>query len=75
MGDTHQASNRAGLPLALAGKTMVDGIQAARLSRDQWTRHGAFCFWCLMAGASFATIPFSLGEAREAVRSLLGRRQ
>jgi hypothetical protein len=76
MGDAHRAGNRPWLPLALAGKTMVDGIQAARLSRDQWTKHRAFCFWCLAAaGATFATIPLSLGEAREAVRSMLGRRQ
>jgi hypothetical protein len=59
------------LPLALTAKSLVDSLQAARLTRDQWTQHRAFCSWCLLAaGATFATLPLTLPEARAALRSL-----
>jgi hypothetical protein len=59
------------LPLALACKATVDSLQAARLTRVQWTKHRAFCSWCLLAaGATFATLPLTWPEARVALRSL-----
>jgi hypothetical protein len=74
MGGPDRAWTRPWLPLALAGKSVIDATQAARLSRDQWTVHRAFCFWCLVAaGATFATVPLTFGEARDAVRRLLGK--
>lgn len=53
------------LPRALAAKAAVDAAQAAKLSVDQWTKHRAFCSWCLLAAtATFATIPAVLPELR-----------
>ncbi len=62
------------LPLALAAKVSVDAAMAAKLSVDQWTKHRAFCFWCLAAAtATFATVPLALPEARAAWRRLRRR--
>ncbi len=61
------------LPLLMTGKIVADTLQAGKLTVDQWTKHRAFCFWCLAAaGATFATLPLALGEARSAVRHLRG---
>lgn len=55
------------IPLALAAKAGIDAAQAAKLTWDQWAKHRAFCSYCLMAaGATFATLPLVLPEAREA---------
>lgn len=62
------------LPLVLALKTAVDAAQAAKLTRDQWTEHRAFCVWCLLAaGCSFGAVTFALPEARAALQSLKSR--
>lgn len=59
------------LPLMLTSKAVVDTLQAARLTRNQWTKHRAFCSWCLVAAAAtFATLPLTLPEARAAVANL-----
>jgi hypothetical protein len=56
------------LPIALAGKAAVDAAQAAKLTVDQWTKHRAFCFWCLAAAAAtFITLPLTWREARAAL--------
>lgn len=53
------------LPRALAAKAAFDAAQAAKLTVDQWTRHRAFCSWCLLAaGATFAVIPAVIPELR-----------
>ena len=45
-----------------------------KLTADQWTRHKAFCFWCLVASAAtFATAPLVVPEAREAFSVLSER--
>lgn len=70
-GPADRARRAPWLPLALAGKAVVDALQAARLSVDQWTRHRAFCSWCLLAaGATFAALPLTFPEAREALAEL-----
>jgi uncharacterized membrane protein len=70
-GGKNRARTAPWLPLALAGKAAVDATQAARLTRDQWVDHRAFCSWCLLAaGATFAALPATLPEAREALRHL-----
>lgn len=67
MGTGDRARNRPWIPLALAAKTLVDSLAAGKLTVDQWTKHKAFCFWCLLAAAtSIATLPLSVPEAREA---------
>lgn len=69
MGGKNRAKEKPWLPLALAGKTLVDAFQAARLTRDQAVKHHAYCFWCLVAAAAtFVTVPFALSEARTALR-------
>ena len=55
--------------MALAAKVAVDAAVAAKLTVDQWTKHRAFCFWCLVgAGASFASVPLVVAEARAALQ-------
>lgn len=60
------------LPIALAAKVTADSAQALKLTRDQWTKHGAFCSWCLLAaGATFSTVRPAYREAASAIRSWL----
>jgi hypothetical protein len=70
-GPADRARRAPWLPLALAGKALADAAQAARLTVQQWTEHRAFCSWCLLAaGATFAALPLTWGEAREAWRGV-----
>lgn len=63
------------LPLAMAAKAMADTAVAGKLSVDQWTKHRAFCIWCLLsAGATAAVVPLVLKEASAAWRKLFGSR-
>jgi hypothetical protein len=63
------------LPLALAAKVGLDALVAGKLTVDQWTKHRAFCSWCLLgAGASFASAPLVVREARAALAALAARR-
>ena len=67
MGGEDRAGQRPWLPLALAGKVALDALGAGKLTIDQWTKHRAFCLWCLLAaGATFAKRP--AGAARGARR-------
>lgn len=71
MGGGDRARTAPWIPLALAAKAAADAAQAARLSWDQWAKHRVFCSWCLLsAGATFATLPVVLPEARQAWRAL-----
>ncbi len=64
MGPADRAKTQPWIPLALLAKTTADAAQAAKLTVDQWTKHKAFCFWCLLAaGATFAALPLALPEA------------
>ncbi|HEX2253955.1 MAG TPA: vitamin K epoxide reductase family protein [Thermoanaerobaculia bacterium] len=67
MGPADRAERMPLVPLALAVKALADAAQAGKLSWDQWAKHRAFCTWCLLAaGATFATLPLTLPEARRA---------
>ncbi len=71
MGGEDRATQRPWIPLALAAKVVLDAVGAGKLTVDQWTKHRAFCFWCLLAaGATFATVPLVVPEARTALRHL-----
>jgi hypothetical protein len=71
MGGEDRARERPWIPLALAAKVFVDATQAGKLSVDQWTKHRAFCFWCLIAaGATFTAVPLVLPEARAALKQI-----
>ena len=68
IGGEDRATQRPWIPLALAVKVLVDAGQAGKLTVDQWTKHRAFCFWCLLAaGATFATVPLAMPEGRAAL--------
>jgi uncharacterized membrane protein len=74
MGGPRRAREAPWIPLALAAKVAFDAANAGKLSVDQWTKHRAFCFWCLLAAAAtFATVPLAVGEAVEAARALTRR--
>lgn len=71
MGDQNRHQTQPLIPLALAAKAAFDAVEAGRLTWDQWAKHRAFCFWCLVgAGATFLTLPLTLPEARAAWREL-----
>lgn len=71
VGGEDRAQTHPWLPLALAGKVTGDAIVGGKLTIDQWTNHRAFCFWCLIgAGASAASVPLVIPEARAALRQL-----
>ena len=73
MGGEDRATESPWIPLALVAKVLFDAAQAGKLTMDQWTKHRAFCIWCLVAaGATFATVPLALPEARIALRSIRG---
>ncbi|MEJ7762652.1 MAG: vitamin K epoxide reductase family protein [Thermomicrobiales bacterium] len=68
-GGADRARTRSWIPLALAAKVGLDALFGAKLTVDQWTRHRAFCSWCLLAaGASVAAVPLVVPEARAALR-------
>ncbi len=72
MGPSDRAARQPWMPLALAAKTAYDVYNAGRLTVDQWTRHRAFCFWCLIAAtATFATAPLVVPEARAALKQFI----
>jgi uncharacterized membrane protein len=71
MGGRARAREAPWIPLAMAAKLGFDVAQGIRLSIQQWTKYRSFCFWCLTAaGASFASVPFVMGETREALRNI-----
>lgn len=73
MGGRDRAMTHPWIPLALAGKVAFDAAQAGKLTVDQWTKHQAFCVWCMIAaGATFASLPRVLVETRAALRQLTG---
>ncbi len=72
-GGQERATERPWLPLALAAKVALDTAQAGRLTVHQWTKHRAFCIWCLLAAAAtFAQVPLVVPEARAAWHRLTG---
>lgn len=71
MGSADRTTSRPWLPVALALKVGLDALVSAKLTRDQWTIHRAFCLWCLLAaGATFASVPLVVPEARAALHVL-----
>lgn len=71
MGGEDRARTAPLVPLALAAKAGFDAYQAMVLTKDQMTKHQAFCSWCLLAaGATLGTVPLVVPEARAAWREL-----
>lgn len=76
MGGGNRVEQKPWLPLLLAGKSVVDAFQAAKLTVDQWRKHRALCVWCLLAAlATFVALPLALPEARAAFQRLLDEKQ
>lgn len=74
MGAINRSRTQPWIPLALAAKTTVDALQAAKLTYDQFAKHKAACLWCLIAAAAtFASAALAVPEATEAARSLKDR--
>jgi len=68
MGGSDRARRDPWIPLALAAKVAFDMVNAGKLTVDQWTKHRAFCFWCLLAAtATFAMVPLVVPEALQAI--------
>lgn len=64
MGGKDRVERQPWVPVAMGAKVLVDAVQAGKLSRNQWVRHRAFCFWCLVAaGATFAAVPLAIPES------------
>jgi hypothetical protein len=75
MGGKDRATAQPLVPLAMAAKVVFDSIQAGKLTVDQWAKHKAFCFWCLLgAAATFSMVPLVIDEAFTALRGILKRR-
>ena len=71
MGGGDRARTMPWVPLALAAKVAFDAANAAKLTVDQWTKHRAFCLWCLLAAAAtFAMVPLAVPETVAAARAL-----
>src|ERR671931_2345174 len=69
MGPKDRAKTQPWIPLALAAKAGADALQAAKLTYDQYAKHRAACFWCLIASAAtFITAALVVPEARAAAR-------
>lgn len=63
------------VPIALAGKVLIDVASSAYLTIEQASRHRRFCSWCLLAAvASAASVPHVVPEAALALRHVVRRR-
>lgn len=68
VGGPRRHVTRPWLPWTLALKAGIDAVQAGKLTVDQWTKHRAFCSWCLVAaGATFAVVPAVIPELRASI--------
>ncbi|MGH9357528.1 MAG: vitamin K epoxide reductase family protein [Terriglobia bacterium] len=75
MGAPDRDARQPWIPLTLAAKAGFDALLSAKLTLDQVTKYRAFCLWCLLAaGATFASVPLVLPEARAAARQLLKKK-
>jgi len=76
MGGADRLRTMPWVPLALAAKVAFDAANAAKLTADQWTKHRAFCLWCLLAAsATFAMVPLAIPETIAAARALTSEKR
>jgi hypothetical protein len=72
MGSPDRGSEQPLLPVALAAKVGFDAIVAAKYTLDEWRKHHALCFWCLLgSAATLVSVPLVISEARTALRRLV----
>ncbi|MBW4418635.1 MAG: vitamin K epoxide reductase family protein [Myxacorys californica WJT36-NPBG1] len=74
-GGKDRARNTPWLPIAMAGKTLMDSVLSAELAREEWSENEALCAYCQVATlASFASFALAIPEALAATRYWLGKR-
>ncbi len=74
MGSNDRFRDTPVVPLALAGKVLLDAVSGLYLTAEQATKHRKFCSWCLTASvASLAMVLQVIPEARLALRHLRKR--
>jgi uncharacterized membrane protein len=62
------------VPLLAAAKAAADAASAVVLTGEQWSRHRAFCMYCLTAAAcNIVALAAAVPEAAESIRVLRGR--
>lgn len=60
------------LPLAMAGKAVIDAATAIKLTRTEVAHYRTFCLYCFIATlATLGVLPLVWPEARQALRHLL----
>jgi len=74
-GGANRATQAPFLPIAMAGKTLIDSIVALRLARIEWRDNEALCAYCQVATlCSIASFALSIPEASTAFQHLMGKR-
>jgi hypothetical protein len=73
MGGANRARSHPWIPLALAAKSGLDSVQAARLTGKSWTHFRAFSLYSLVTAlTTFLVLPLVLPEAGAAWRKIRG---
>ncbi len=73
-GGLNRAETLPALPLALAGKTLLDVATNVLLGVEEWQANKKLCFYCqLSTVAAIAAAVLALPEAVKAGKNLLGR--
>lgn len=68
-GGRDRAATHRWLPIALAGKTIYDGVTTIKLGREEWQTNRRLCQYCQLATlASWASAALALPEALKALR-------
>lgn len=74
IGGKNRAKQQPWLPMLLTAKVGFDVANSTKLSVDQWTKHKAFCIWCLISSVmTFATAPLVWQETRSAWKELTSK--
>ncbi len=75
-GGANRATQNPWLPIAMAGKTLLDSIVALYLARVEWKDNEAFCAYCQAATVcSLVSFALSIPEASTALRFLLSNQK
>lgn len=71
-GGLHRAETTPALPLALAGKTLLDVVTNVKLGLEEWQVNKKLCFYCQASTvAAIAAAALALPEAVKAARNVL----
>ncbi|BAU14807.1 vitamin K epoxide reductase [Leptolyngbya sp. NIES-3755] len=74
-GGANRATQAPFLPIAMAGKTLIDSIVALGLARIEWRDNEALCAYCQVATlCSIASFVLAIPEANTAFQHLMGKR-